>query len=168
MIKIVFTASNTWIGRLIRWFTRSKVSHVMLEYTSELWGGQWIAEATATGVRKVPARRARHDVVAEFECLFDADKAIKEIGKYVGLPYDYVGLIVFAWAVISWRYLKTKIRKPLNNTKGQFCSEFITHFFKAAQLVKTQKWDPELSKPGRLFNYCLKHEELFREVEEPQ
>jgi len=167
MIKIVFTASDTWIGRLIRCLTRGKVSHVMIQYPSDLWGGEWIAEATATGVRKIPADRARHHVMAEFQCSFDPGPALKKISAHVGSSYDYAGVFVLAWAIVSWRLFRRKVRRPLNNTKGQFCSEFVSRFFRAADLPGTERWNPERSSPQRLLQYCTKHPDLFVESPSP-
>jgi hypothetical protein len=162
MTKIVFTATNTLLGRLIRWVTRSKVSHVFIEYPSQKWGGQWALESGAVGVRKVPAERARHDIVFEFECVKIPDRAFKQIGQYVGTRYDVGGLFVFAWAKIVWRWSGRKIRKPLNNTHGQFCSELVSRFFKAANIIDDRLADPELVSPQTIYSICVNKPDMFR------
>ena len=49
MIRIIFTASHNIGGRLIRWFTKGRTSHVMIQYNSRDWGEPWIVEAMALG-----------------------------------------------------------------------------------------------------------------------
>ncbi len=159
MIKIVFTASRGFVGRAIRWLTRGRVSHVMIEYTSGAWGGSWIAEATAVGVRKVPSYKARHDVVAEFE--FDGEDGLKALSEYVGQNYDYAGIVVFGWALLWWRIFRRRLKKPTKNTKGQFCSELVSRLFIAKQLPETETWDPEKKTPEDLLAYCEAHPVQF-------
>lgn len=164
MVKIVFTASQTWIGRFIRWLTRGTVSHAMIEYSSSTWGGQWIAEATFTGVRMVPAIRARRHVVCEYECLFPTSLALKEVAQYVGDHYDYAGLLRFGGALLVWRLFRTKFRRPLHATSGQFCSEFVARFLQAAKIPGPDKWDPERISPERIREFCKGRCEYFRPI----
>src|SRR5512137_1618498 len=96
-VRIVFTASNTLIGKLIRWATNGRVSHVFIQYPDPLWGGEWAAEATVGGVRMVPVEKARHRVVAEYECLFDATAPLQSLWQHIGDHYDYPGLLYFGW-----------------------------------------------------------------------
>ena len=153
MVTIVFTAKTNWISRTILKLTGGKASHVFLEYDSELWGGRWAAEAGALGVRKIPAKMARHHVVAEFGCQFPTNEALRSVAHLVGQRYDIGGLLWFAWFIIAWRLFKKKIKKPLNNTKGQFCSEFVTRFLQAAGMYEREA-DPELTSPQELFEHC--------------
>src|SRR5512136_2544156 len=83
-IRLVFTASKTFFGKLIRWLTKGKVSHVFLEYDSSLWGGRWVAEATVGRVRKVPSYKARHNVVFEYRAVKDVRVPCNSIAKYFG------------------------------------------------------------------------------------
>ena len=153
--SIIFTASQTWVGEAIRYITRGRVSHAMLQYYSDLWGGEWIAEATWTGVIKVPAEKVRHCVVYEFECLFDATQALHRMREYIGQPYDYKTLLFLGWAWAVKKLFRLKIKKPWKNSYGQFCSEFIARFLFAcfhACLIPSvvglntdcEKNDPEL------------------------
>jgi len=164
MTKIVFTASNTLLGKLIRWITKSKVSHVFIEYHSSQWGGQWALEAYITGVRKVPVSRVRHHVVAEFECLNIPSQAFLRIGKLVGEGYDFSGLFLFAWLHIIWKWFGKKMRKPLNATKGQFCSELGARFLDAAGVSDPRLDDPEKASPQILFEVCSAFPEMFKKL----
>jgi len=164
MVRIVYTASDTLFGRAIRWLTNSKVSHVMIQYTSDLWGGEWVAEATLPKVCKLPAERARHNVVEEFECLFDAQPAFHAIRGEIGRWYDFRLLFGFGLILLLWKFLKIKVRRPLGNTKGDVCSEFVAKFYKAAKLkdserIVSAKFSPQLS-----LVYNLAHPEAFRRI----
>lgn len=127
-----------------------------------MWGGEWAVEAWATGVRAVPAWRARlnHRVVAVYECKFETAGALREVGKLVGQPYDFAGLIRLGW-VLFWRWLGVSVRKPLGSTRGQFCTEVIARFIMAAKLPEAQNWDPEALTPKDLVWYCRTHPEWF-------
>jgi hypothetical protein len=156
MVTIVFTAKDSWISGLIRWITRGKTSHVFLEYTSDLWGGRWAAESGSHGVRKIPASMARRNthIVAEFGCKFPTEAAIKKVAALIGERYDFGGLAVFAWAILTWRMCRKKFKKPMNNTRGQFCSEFVTRFLQAAGKYPADR-DPEFTSPQDLLDCCL-------------
>ena len=165
MTKIVFTASDTLFGKLIRWFTRSQVSHAFIEFTSNRWGGQWVVESSLTGVRIVPAVRARHNIVCEYECKFDTAEAFKKVGGIVAERYDFAGIFVFVWVKILWRWARYKFKKPLNATKGQVCSEFVTRFLNASPFQDPRFADPELSSPSLIHLVCSENPEQFRIIE---
>jgi len=162
MVTIVFTASPNWFSRLIRWCTSGRTSHVFLEFSSVDWGDRWVIEAGAYGVRVVPARMARHNIVAEFDCLFPTDDPIRWAVKYVGKPYDVWGLFVIGWSILLWRVFKRKLKKPLNNTKGQFCAEFVSRFLQRADVLPSTT-DPELVYPDSLLNTCSLNSKYFKE-----
>lgn len=157
-VRIVFTASNSLIGRVIRWATNGRVSHVFIQYPDPLWGGEWAAEATVGGVRMVPAEKARHSIVAEYECLFDSAKALQSIRSHVGDRYDYAGLLYFGWAILMWRIFRKKVRRPFRSASEEFCSEFAALFLSAAETLKLVPSlegllpNPEQNDPERILD----------------
>lgn len=165
-VRIVFTAGTHWVSRVIRWALRSSVSHVYLEYPSHMWGGRWAVEATKGGVRKVQAKKARHHVKAEFICKFSPREGMAAAAGFVGAKYDYTGAVVLGIVALLWRWLRVKVRHPLTNSGSQFCSEFVSRILKESDLPGTEKWEVELSGPGRLHRYCSAHPELFSEVQQ--
>jgi hypothetical protein len=166
MIRVAFTASNTIVGKLIRLLTRGRVSHCIIQYPDELWGGEWVVEATLQGVRMIPAEKARHNIVAEFECLFDAAPALKKIRNEVGSPYDFQRFFVLGLALIGWRLLKLKIRKPMHSTNGNLCSEFVAKLIMVAGLDNSSCIDPESITPEELLKYCETHIEHFKQIKQ--
>jgi len=131
-VRIVFTASNFPLSRLIRWATRGRVSHAMILYDDPLWGGEWVAEATIGGVKKLPAEKAMHNVYAVFECKFDAHPALQAIRNHIGDGYDYAGMAWAGWAILLWRLFRQKVRRPWRKSSEEFCSALIALFLWAA------------------------------------
>jgi hypothetical protein len=160
-VRIVFTATKTWFGRLIRWLTGGKVSHVFLEYDSSLWGGRWVAEATVGGVRKVPAYKVRHNIVYEYRVKLDSRVPCRAIARYFGNAYDYAGIFIFGWFIIAWKWFKLKVRRPYRSTKSQVCSELIARWVIAYGVPGTQAWDPEQVTPQMIADICFANQLKF-------
>lgn len=163
-VHIVFTAPHKLSDRITRYVTRSEVSHVFIEYPSTLWGGRWAAEATRDGVRKVVAKKARHNVCAEFYCRFDTRDGLKNVSQYLGEKYDYFGAGFFGLAIYIKRWFSVKLKSPLRSSKSQFCSEFVARFFKGSHLAGAEDWDPELASPERLYRFCKKDAGNFQKM----
>jgi hypothetical protein len=162
MIKIVLTASPMWISRLIRYLTGGRVSHCMLQYPSDLWGGEWVAEATVGGVQKRPAELRRHHVKYEFLCKFDPKPALHTLRDEIGQPYDYPGIVAFAWVILLLRVFKKRVKWPWKNSKAQFCSELIWRFFIAAGIPGAADRDPETVTPEDVLIFMEEKSEFER------
>jgi hypothetical protein len=166
-VRIVFTASNTIGGRIIRWLTHSDVSHVMLQYPSDLWGGDWVAEAMVRGVIKRPAEKARKHVVKEYVCRFNPKPGLQTIRKYVGESFDFEGVLIAGWLIALWHFFKVKIKAPLHSVKSAFCSEFITRFLMTGSLPPPKlerhngKWNLNIVSPEDIDDYCAANPEWF-------
>lgn len=151
-IRVVFTASQSWYGRAIRKLTKSKVSHVYIEFP--IWGRQMAAESTVGGTRLVTEERARHNVVCEYRCKTAQRGHLIELMKFMGTPYDYANILLSAWIFIFWNILKLKIRAPLWSTKAQKCSELVWEFFTLADLVEEPEQNKELLSPEDIRQFC--------------
>jgi hypothetical protein len=165
MIRIVFTASDTRIGRLIRKLTKGRVSHCFLQHPSAVWGGEWSTEATWPMVLQRPAERSRHNIVKEFECRFDIVECCRANRKEVGKWYAFEGLAIFGLWLIIWRVFRHKIRHPFHSPKGDFCSELAVKVFRSSkQLPDIDKFDPDYTDPESLLKFCEQHSEFFPEI----
>jgi len=165
MVRIVFTRSDTFMSKAIRWLTAGRVSHVLLQYPSEMWGGEWVAEATWPMVLMRPAEKARHGVYKEFECLFDVRTALNAIRGEIGQWYDFQGLAVLGVWLFVWRVFKKKLQHPLHSTSGNKCSELYAKMFKATtELPNTHRFEPEYTSPEDLLDYCEEWPKFFREL----
>jgi len=164
-VKILFTAGSVWYARLIRFITRSSVSHVAVEYVDPLWGGPMIAEADARGILVRTAKNGRKDtvVVKEYECLFNIGPGFHAVAKYLGQPYDYKGLFLIWWATIAWRWFRRKLQ--FRSTKNVKCSEFVAKMIKFCNLPGSEDFDTELITPKDLEKYCSLRVDHFAAVE---
>lgn len=160
-VRIVFTASKTPLGKLIRRITKSPVSHVMIEIP--VWGRRMIVEATLGGTRLVPACRSRHHVVKEYMCNFEVKDGLFEIAEHLGDRYDYVGLLVIAWVKLTWSWFKCKKFKWQN--KSIKCSELVTMFLCASDVEGACDLNVELTTPDDLLDFCEKNKNFFNIVE---
>lgn len=166
-VRIVFTARTNWFSRLVRWFTKSQVSHVFLEYDSSLWGGRWVAEATVGGVRKVPSYKARKNVVFEYRFLGDPRPGCAAIASYFGNKYDYAGIVGFAVFILLWRWLHLKIKRPFTHSKAQLCSELVARWVKESGVPVAAYIDPELTTPQMVYDICFTSRPGYFEAIEP-
>lgn len=133
-VRIVFTASRTWFGRAIRWITRSKVSHVFIEIP--IWGERFAVESTVSGVRIVPAHKARHNIESEFQCDFPTKTGLLRVAEALGSPYDWAGTFFLGVLIIIGRWFKLKWKKLYWNTKSLKCSELVADFLRAAGTIR--------------------------------
>lgn len=161
-VRIIFTASQSWFGRLIRRFTHGTVSHCMIEFP--VWDRRVIGESTIGGVRIVPSVRSRHHIVAEFRCLFPAKAGLLEILSRLGTEYDYAGILLFAWWRIFAKLISTKISVPGWGTKAVKCSELVVYFLRRCGVERAEAIPPEYATPEDLLSLCSRSSDLFEVV----
>ena len=165
MIRIVFTASDTLMGRLIRWVTNGRVSHVFFQHPSVTWGGEWATEATWPMVLQRPAEKSRHNIVKEFECRFDIEDCFKANRREIGRWYAFEGLAIFGLWLIIWRVFKQKIRHPFHSPKGDFCSELAAKVFRASKVLPDiSTFDPDYTDPESVLKYCERNPMYFQVI----
>jgi len=160
-VRLVFTASQSWFGRLIRWFTKSKTSHVFIEFP--VWDRRMVVESTVGGTRMVLATKARHGVVAEYKLNVETKPSLIKLMPYLGTPYDYSGLLLLAWARIALSWAKAKVKQPLWGTKAVKCSELVAVFINELGLLQ-EDWVFEFISPEDIRTYVSKHEDKFERV----
>jgi hypothetical protein len=163
-IRIIFTASKTPFGKIIRKITRSQVSHVMIEVS--VWGRRMIAEATIGGTRLVPSYKSRHHVIKEYECKIDVQKGLFEISEHFGDKYDYAGLFVIAWVKLTYSWFKYKLKTFKWKNKSIKCSELVAMFLRANNVEGANELNVELTTPDDLLNFCVKNKNIFEEIGE--
>ena len=165
MVRLVFTASNTWMGRAIRWLSRGRVSHVFIQHASAVWGGEWSTEATWPMVLQRPAEKSRHHIFKEFFCEFNAPFALQKIRNEVGRWYAFEGLGIFGVWLLIWRVFHRKIRHPFHSSKGDFCSELVAKMLRAAtEVPDTWDLDPDYTTPEDVLVFCETHPKQFKEI----
>jgi hypothetical protein len=161
-VRIIFTASKTPLGILIRKITKSDVSHAMIEIP--IWDKRMIMEATLGGVRLVPSKKSKHHVVKEYQCQFDTKPGLIDISQKLGDHYDYAGLFVIIWAKIFWDWAKLRMRFLKWKNTSIKCSELVALFFQSCNLPDSDKIVVELSTPEDIKDFCDEHQNLFVEI----
>lgn len=155
MITIVFTKSNSWISKVIRWFTRGKSSHVMIG--TRVHGIQMFLHSTAGGVQFTPRPKELKGctVVAEYKVVPYVEPGLRKAISYVGDKYDYLGLFGYAWVIALWRLFKKKVRNPLASPRSMVCSEFVASLDRTGKyLPEFAELDPEKTHPEHLRKIC--------------
>jgi hypothetical protein len=173
-VSIIFTAPPTLLYRVIKWFTGSNATHVMLGYRDELWGGDWTAAADLDGVRLYQAEQTCQHVESKFMCAFHTDAGLHSVARLINQSYDFADLFSIGLVTLVWRLFKRRIRNPWHRPNAQICSEFVARFLQAAQTSRTTipdgcgnlpevaQWNPESVTPGDIKAYCLRHPKLFK------
>lgn len=165
IVRLVFTASETWMGHIIRWLSKGRVSHVFIQHPSTVWGGEWATEATWPMVLQRPAEHSRKHIIKEFECLFDVQSALHKIRSEVGKWYSFDGLFLLGFWLLVWRIFRRKLAHPLHSTRGNLCSELCVKMVQAAKdIPDTETLDPDYATPELLLKFCEAHTIQFREI----
>lgn len=162
-VSVIFTASDSLVGRLISFFSGSKASHVLVRH--QYLGVDVCLHADVGGVQLDTRPRALmgRRVLAEFKIRqgVHLKRAVQELGS----GYDYAGVLGF---LVVWvaRWFKRKIKNPFAGARSMFCSEFVLMLNHLDCIPEWSGLDPELTTPGDLLRLC-KQGESFELVEQP-
>ena len=148
MIKVGFSRSNSIVGAIIRWFTKSEVNHVFLIFP--LGGFEWVLEASWFGVYIIPYER--YVIHANVTRVFEIEEAklnSMSMLRFIGAGYDYAGLIGMAWVMLG-RSLRRGWRNPWQSQKASFCSEMVASLLIEAKYPGAKELDPRQTSPEDL------------------
>lgn len=159
MICICFGTNDKWTSRLIRWVTKSDVSHTWIEYPSEVLGGLWVVHSSSDGVVAEPQERVcnRYPTYEAYECLIDLSDGFRWARQHIGYTeYDYGviwnGLLLVLYGLTQWEWLKKIVWRCASKLS---CSEFNTGFLQNAGTAKgIEEYDAELTTSGALREFC--------------
>lgn len=159
-VRIGFNTSDTWIGKLIRWATKGKVSHAYLSYTEVTTGQRMVIEAAWNGFvcHTHEAATAGTRIVAEVPLKGEylETKVLYFAMQWLGKKYDYKGLLGSAWVQVG-RWAKKKWSNPLQDSNDLFCSEAIARALRLARYMDADKLgDPAQVSPQDLYDWCVK------------
>jgi hypothetical protein len=150
MISIGFSTSNSWVSRIVRWFTKSIASHSFIMF--DWLGQQWVLASEWDGVKIVPLPTflAQKNIIVK---VFDMPEITMDELKLAlddtGVNYDYSGLFGAMFPIFG-TWLRMKWHNPWNDPKAMFCSEFITIWLKQLGYPATSNVDPADVTPERL------------------
>jgi hypothetical protein len=171
-------SNNKEGGRIIRFFTRSKISHTFV-FTFSLSGRPAVQEASAS-VQIVPFLSRYHgnpkysyevyEVTASSVTTEDVEGALSQIfEEFAGVKYGWLQTLWFPYrwfleAVMGRRYV---YREKNWFTHGVICSELLFWYLKYldphfSALLK--EYDPDTVQPSDLLKVVQAHPECFRLV----
>lgn len=150
MVTVCFSTTDSLLSRLVRWFTKSPVSHALLVYRDETLGQLMVLEATGRGFVAVPWTRwlSANTLVASFNLptsLATQRTALSLIAQDLGTEYDSLGLVGFIWRRWVSRY-----HNPLASTKKLVCAEVVAMFLVYSGVLSV-KDDTESFTPDDLY-----------------
>jgi len=128
VVHVGFSTTGHWLSRLVRRFTRSRVSHCIVVYRSDVFAQEMVLEASGNGFRMISWRR--WDRVNKLVALYrlnlpeeDLRSALERLADRLGDSYDTISL--FGFALRRWLRLK---RVPFNSKAKLVCSEALALF----------------------------------------
>jgi type III secretory pathway component EscS len=128
VVHVGFSTTGGWLSRMVRRFTRSRVSHCIVVYRSDIFAQEMVLEASGNGFRMISWRRwdRANKLVALYRLNFPQDDlrtALQRLADRLGDSYDTISL--FGFAVRRWLRLKTV---PFNSKAKLVCSEALALF----------------------------------------
>lgn len=154
MILIGFSTSRSWISAVIRWFTRSKVSHAFISYYDPVYQEPMVLEADSTGFRIITLARfnTSNQVVEMVPPKIDVSGSMAFIGQWLGTPYDWKSLFGEG-LVMLLRRLGRRIRNPFTSSSKLICSESVVRLLQHAKYPGAETLIPDSTSPEDLLDF---------------
>jgi hypothetical protein len=146
-INIAFSTTNGLFSRLIRWFTKSEVSHSIITFKDETLDKVFVMEANGRGFMLVPWSkwRTQNTLIARYRITAPSDvqlESLRELAESLGAEYDYMSLFAF---VI--RRFHRRMQNPLDDSSKLICSEAVARFLHGVMggdsFIDSGSWTPE-------------------------
>jgi hypothetical protein len=151
--RIGFSTNKTsWISRIIRWFTKSTVSHTFIIYYDVEWEQDMVMESEGGfggSVRIVRFNPECNSIVKIVEPKYSIEVGMRKMVDKLGEVYDYSGLFGMAWVMLG-RWLRKKWHNPMHNSKALFCSELVAEVLKDSSYPGSSILDPATTTPEDL------------------
>lgn len=154
--RIGFSTTDALLSRLVRWLTRSEVSHAFLVYFDVDFDRDMVMEAAGAGFRIVPLDKfARHNRIVEIVTpRHPIDEGLKAAVDWLGEGYDAPGLVGMGF-LLAFRALRRRTRRVRNliaSRRALFCSEAVARACRACRYPGFDR-DPETTTPQDLYAF---------------
>jgi len=165
-INICFSTTDGLISRLIRWFTKSNVSHCYLTFRDQTLDRVMVMETNLAGFVLVPWKEELlkgRRLIARYTVCVDEKKqieAIRRLACYLGTGYDFVRLLRLAIGGF-WQ----KFKNPSHAPTKILCSESVVRFINSLGVVSLTC--PEAWTPAEVYLFVKENPKLFK-LEEKQ
>lgn len=164
--EIGFSTTHKWPSRLIRWLTRSQVSHVWISFPAA--GTRLVIQADTRGVHvdSWDNWAPQQKIVARFRLLDGSDRwagwrggiATRALFGLLHRSYDWRGALGVGWVLLG-RCLGARWRNPLASS-AYFCSELGAEWLRIAGVMVPL--DPETATPEDVMRVCRSVPGLLR------
>jgi hypothetical protein len=161
VVKVGFTSGSMVLSYIIKWATRSKVSHTFLYISDSFLGIDMVLQATMGGFNLVTYKKfaKSHTIVKLVDLHHPVDEGLKQASLWLGERYDYTGLFGSAF-VLMGRWLKRKWSNPWDNSDAMFCSEAIVRVLQASNYPGSEKLDPSAVTPQDLLVFLSSQDQV--------
>jgi len=148
-IRLGFSYGKGLLPKLIKFFTRSKVSHTFL-----LVDGKDVLEAGSNGFVAIDyeAWKTNNTLVYLVDPIVPLDEGLAVAHKWIGEPYSYGKLIGFIWVLIG-RRLRRRWHNPIAERHALFCSEANTRVIQASHWPGSEVLTPSSTDPQDLLTF---------------
>jgi hypothetical protein len=152
-VSIGFSKSRSIGSKLIRFFTRSNVSHTFFIIKNSFLDTDMILEAVPAGFHLISleAFAKKHEIVYIVPLPQIEAVALRKAISWLGRRYDYLG-VVGVLVVLFGHLFKLKWRNPFN-TKAMFCSEALVRLLQFINYPKADTLDPSAVTPISLYRF---------------
>ena len=151
---------QSWIGKMISWFTDSEFTHtaVVVAVNNDdvaVVEAQWLNFNDSVYSYEWIKNNAKYGSFKKFDTEDDKILFIYECMKLIGKPYDYPAILTIGANILYRRYIlrqdKETIRKRLityKSSKLLFCSEAISRICKMFGVDLCPELDDDMITPG--------------------
>lgn len=154
------TDPKNFVSRVIRWFTKSTVSHCFVVYYDTEWKRDMVLESEGGlggSVRIVKFDPDSPYIVKLITPKHSIEEGMDRVVDYLGDVYDYGGLLGMAWVILG-RWLKKKWANPWHASKAMFCSELVAQVLIDSKYPGAMQLDPPTTDPELLLKFFEKEE----------
>ncbi len=153
-VYVGFSTTNGVLARVIRWFTKSKVSHSFIIYFSPIFNQVMVMEASWSGFRVVPYKHfvTNNRIVEVITPVICIEPGLKVAADWLGAGYDYPSIIGQVVILVA-RWFKRRVNNPFKNEKALICSEAVTKMLQAVNYPGADLLVPENINPEDLLEF---------------
>ena len=153
-VSIGFSASQDWLGKVIRWFTQSQVNHTFFLVEDLIPGVPMVMQASRGGFQLITYDRfcKGGKVIKLVTPKQDITAGVTQALQWLGEPYDTVGLVGMAWVEIGRRFKRTW-KNFLHSNSTMWCSEAGVYVLQSAKYPGADKLDPSVTSPQDLLTF---------------
>ncbi len=152
MILIGFSTSNAWYSRVIRFFTKSKVSHTFL--LTKMLGEMLVFQEgpLGWGAKSFDQFKQENTVVTLIPPEKDITAGFAKSLNQLGTPYGFIPLLGMAFVMLG-RGLGWHLKNPFRFVRTPFCSARNVLVLQDSQYPGAEKLDAYSTSPEDLLEF---------------